>query len=800
MFFNRIRHAVLGNYRNRLFVVMAVGLSVFLGDLGASLAQTIESITVTARKKDESFIDVPVSLQVFSKLDINRYKASSLTEIAEMANQVMLMPAGSGAGAAFVVRGISSSTLDPGLNTSVSIDIDGMQISRGRIVREAMFDIESIEILKGPQALFFGKNNSAGVVSINSAGPGTEWEFIAKVFYEFEADEFIGEAIISGPINDKVGIRLAYQGSTAQGWMKNVSGPIENTFPSLALEPFDFPGAFNDRKGDYSQHIARLTLQLDPSDAFTATFKIMGSSMNMNGTQLTEVLHCLGDFPVTNGLVDPTGDCIINGVQSQGAIPQEIRENFDGLEDRPNGDGFASYDSLLATLDMSYTWNNYVLSSITGVHAYDWFRWDNFDGTTFNQLEGIQDETSTVFSQEVRLHSTYDNPFNFMFGMFYERIDRDSDNQGKIAAVGVNPDNGFSNNWAGFSTVKGKVFSVFGQLIWDVTEDLELAAGARWSKVEKSMFEGILYSHPLLAGLFLEPGQLIEADFDDNNVSPEATITWHVRDNFTVYGAYKSDYKAGGFSTQTIINSGTTPESVVYQEEKAKGGEIGFKSTLMDNRMRLNGTIYYYNFDGIQDSVFNAAIVNFSIINADARAKGFDLDMNFAATDRLMLRAQVGYNEAKYRSFTNAPCYGLQTVEEGCHVNETGLGGPGFVQDLTGRTRLLAPKWSGSVGASYDAPISNDISFGLSGELIFTDSYGTQAALNPVAFQGSTVKINVAVRVYSDDDRWEVALIGRNLTNELMIANSADKPGNAGDVFGQILRGRQIGIEAIFRY
>lgn len=764
-------------------------------------------VTVGARKREETFLDVPVSLQTFNSEDLERYAASDLTEIAELGSQVLLFPSTSGAGASFSVRGISSaSALDPGVETSVVISVDGFQTTRGRIIRQAMFDVGSVEILKGPQALFFGKNSPAGVISINSADPTDEWEFIARLFYEFEAREFQGEAIASGPVNDKVGFRLAYRGSTMSGFLKNASEPIANT-GLWPLEPFDFPGAFEKRRGGYHEHMARLTLTFDPTDSFSARLKLLGTTYQGDGSATSEVIACGADRPRTNSLAlafglgafveDPTGDCELNGVMSQGALPAEIAANYDGLENRPNGKPFTSYDSILATLEMEYTWDNFVLTSNTGVFYYDWFRWDNFDGTTYVQLMGIQDEQQTTVSQELRLLSTFDGPINFMIGGFYENSNRSSDNQGKIVPFGPDPRNGWYNNWSGESTVKSDSYSLFGQLIWDLTDTLELAGGLRWSREDKSLVEGnvFVHSNPIAALLFSAEGELVEAFFKDDDVSPEVTLTWNFTDEMTVYAAYKTGYKAGGFSTQTVIPPGLAdrPQDTVFEAESAEGGEIGLKAALQGGALQFNLTAYWYKYNDLQVSAFDAETVSFQIRNAaSARIAGIDFESTWAVGDGLILRGQFGYNNNKFTDFEGAPCYDGQSEAEGC------IGG---VQDLTGRNLSLAPTWTGSVGFSYDTPVANGLNIGITGDVIHTGGYNTQLAQNPVSFQKSTTRINASIRLYDTDDRWELAFIGRNLTNERSISGSADKPGGAGgDVFGTVVRARQLGIQATLRY
>lgn len=775
---------------------------------GSDRTGMLEEVMVTARKRSESFLDVPVSMQVFNSEDIERYGVSDLIELSELASQVQLFPSQSGAGGNFIIRGISATSLDPGVDTSVAINLDGMAINRGRIIRQAMFDLEAVEILKGPQALFFGKNSPAGVISINSAGPTDEWEFTAKGFYEFEAREVIGELTASGPINDQLGIRVAYSGSDAEGFLKNNSVPTVNTFPSLALEPYDFPGASESRLGGYEQHMARITLQYDPSDDFSATLKVLSSTMEGDGSgSHMEIVQCADDVPTTAGLPDFSSDCKLNHEVSSGAIPEEIRQGFGFIEGLANGGGYTEYESTLVTLNLQYEGDNYSLTSQTGFHSYDWFRWDNFDGSTFNQLNGAQPEEQETFSQEIRLLSTFDGPVNFMAGGFYETMERDIDSTGKIAALGPDPITGFTNTWETTSTTEGDSYSVFGQLIWDITDDLEFTGGARWTKEDRRAASGIVYSHAFVGFLFSTPGEMLRPEFNDTNVSPEATLTWSVNDDLSIYAAYKTGYKSGGFSTQNIISAGLTADDIIYTEEEADGGEIGLKSELQGGRLRFNATAYYYSFDGVQDSVFNAPTVSFSVINSDVKTQGIEADFTWAASDKLMLRGQAGYNDSKYRDFANAPCWAGQTAAEGCIANTTGLGGPDVVQDLSGTTRLNAPEIQGSAGFSYETTLGNNLNLGFSSDVIYSDGWITSVANTPGSDQSSITKINASIRLSAADDSWELALIGRNLTDELYVSNTADRPGGIRsattgrvDVYGQSIRARQIGLQATFRF
>ncbi|RYE50490.1 MAG: TonB-dependent receptor [Hyphomicrobiales bacterium] len=217
-------------------LISAAVLAFTLAHAGAAVAQeapsaasservgnsALEEIVVTARKREESLISVPVAVTALSATDINRYAASDLTKIAQLAPQVIIQRSGgSGSGAVIAIRGISSSTTDTGLSSTVSVNIDGTQISRGRIITQGFFDLQQVEILKGPQALFFGKNSPGGVISLRSAGATKTLQAYVRAGYEFKANERYIEGAISGPITDNFGFRIAARGTKMDGWMRN---------------------------------------------------------------------------------------------------------------------------------------------------------------------------------------------------------------------------------------------------------------------------------------------------------------------------------------------------------------------------------------------------------------------------------------------------------------------------------------------------------------------------------------------------------------------------------------------------
>ncbi len=769
----------------------------------------IEEIIVTARKREESVQDVPVAIQAFDTDTIERYGATNLNEIADLATQVALYPGPSGNGAAFKIRGYGSPSLDPGLESSVGINIDGMQTDRGHVVRQAFFDLQGVEILKGPQALFFGKNSPAGVVAATSALPTDEFEAKLYLGYEMESEERLLEAVLSGPVSDTLNARLALRGSSSEGYVENTATFVGNSMGQVnPAEPFDFPGGANDL-GKEDLMAARLTLDWQPSDSFRGIWRLLVTDMENDGYNTAETQRCPGDKPTSLGLIDQNGDCKIDGKQSHGSLPREIAARFS--TDVGNGDPFGEFESILSSLNLELVQDWGTITSVTGMYSYDYVRFDNFDGTVYNQLLGIQIEDQTTWTQEVRALTQFDSPLNFMVGAFYEEFERDSDNAGKIApldavvagaiAAGfpLSP-SPYSNTWEGASTAESQSWSLFTQAIWNIDDSWELAAGLRYTNDDKEAVQQNVFVHPGAPVLrvqvpafpdFSRVGRVLESDFQDEHISPEITLTWRPDSDMTVWAAYRTGYKSGGFSTNSVVVQDATGESLTFEPEEAQGGEFGIKSTLLDGRARLNVTAYSYTFDDLQVSVFDNATTTFTVRNAaSATTEGIEVEALLLASDNLSLRGQFGYNKAEYEKFPGAAC--STGVDPACPDTAT--------QDLGGEPLDRAPEWQGSIGFDWESPVAANWNLVMASEAVYSDDYQTNGNNNPLAIQEGFWRVNARVGLVSTDGRWDISVVGRNILEEYYSIGSADRAGGVDgrDLYGATVRARQVILQASY--
>lgn len=810
--------------RSTIHITLLIGAS--LGAVGQANAQTaappqtesaapqndrgFEDIIVTARRSSESLISVPVAVTALGGAELARYSSTDLSRVAQMIPQVSLQAGGEGGGGTFVVRGIGSTPDEAGIEQSVGIIIDGTPVGRGRILTSAMFDTQQIQVMKGPQALFFGKNSPAGVISVTSVDPVLgKFEGYARAGYEFRAAERYAEGAVSIPVGDTFALRLAGRVSKMDGWIKTSLAPAPDPNGAITGANPILPGAYF--TGPDMRNIAgRVTALWQPTDTFKSKLKLQLGYYRDNGSQFETV--CPGaDHPLSaaTGLVAYDNDCLLDRQRHATNMPEVYGQGVPYAW--ANGVPYSWVHSFVGSWSNDYDLTDGVtLSTITGYYRLKREGFANSNGSTFSEFSGGTTELTTNFSQEVRATTSLDGPLNFMVGGFYESNRR---HQGSVIRLfSLSPDTRNGSYQTGFTAAyaRSNTLSFFGQARWAILDNLELAGGARWTRERKTAETqntfvsngltpgpfgpgGAIISVPLAQIALAPEGQVVARAFRGTNWSPEVTLTWHPTPSQTLYAAYKTGYKSGAIANPTVLTAANATQPLVVNPEKAKGGEIGYKAKLFDNTVRFELTGYYYKFSALQLSAFDAQSSSYFLLNAaDATQKGVEGQIEWRATTELTLRAAAGYNSVKFGAFPNGACYAYQTAAQGC-VNG--------VQDLSDRQLHRAPKFSASMGANYDMPIGGDLMLGFNTDARYTSSYFQQENFNPASFQKSYWLLNAGVRVYPENDRWEVAFIGRNLTNTNYLTYSSDGPGSGAGVLEAISnRGSELAIQGTVKF
>ncbi|MFV0278407.1 MAG: TonB-dependent receptor [Parahaliea sp.] len=747
----------------------------------AARAGGLEEVTVTARKREESLQDAPLTVSAMSRERIEKFDVSSLERLASFAPQLYVGRSSNGSGAQLTLRGIGSNSTSIGIEQSVAVIVDGVYYGQGRVLNEGMFDMSQIELLKGPQTLFFGKNATAGVISLTTAKPSEEFEATARVQYEWEAEQTRFEGVMSGPLGDRISARLALRHSDMDdGYFTNQSTVQPYNVFDVATSTVisDISPADNRDAPGEEENLARVTLVFDPSDRL---------SMTLTGAYTeTEVYQSSWNYTAFNcpggvGGLNPNLRCGDNFVIAQNRMPSLLARSLPHA--RGNGDLFNDYDSYSLTANIEYDFGNFILTSITNQQENE-----NTFGLSgdFQSIPSATFATEVnsweAFSEELRLASQFDGRFNFMLGILYQKTERQFDqwvSTGGLANTAApSPELVYVASQKTSST-DGKTLSPFFEITFDITDTLTLSGGARYTDESKDSQFVHPYNNPGLGGIW-RTNEVARGDQDFDETSPELTLSWQATDEVMFYAAYKTAYKSGGFSNSGIYSAdfmGGSESDFTFDPETAEGFEVGIKSTVFDNQLRLNATLYDFEYDDLQVDFFNSPTFAFITLNAGkATTTGIELDVEYAPfkVAGLTLRGTLAYNEAEYDDFI-APCWAGQTAAQGCNTTVPGTNGtPG--QDISGEPTAMAPEWSASFGIDYDGYLDNGWSYGVAIDGLYSDEYNASAFANPHAQRDSYTTWNMSMYLGGRDDVWQLQLLGKNLTDEHIVSGVVDGP------------------------
>ena len=764
----------------------------------------LEEVIVTARKRQENVQNVPVAITAISGAEMQRKDLTSLESIAASTPQLVVVRGSSGSGADLSLRGIGSNFTSIGIEQSVAVNIDGVYYGQGRIINEGFFDMRQVEILKGPQALFFGKNATAGVISFTSNDPGDQFEAMGRLGYETTAQQVIGEGYVSGPINDKVGLRLALRGTDMSG------GYVQNEAPARTYTTLDVAHGFaatnhadpaperdEPQEGDL---VGRLTGRFTPTDALTVTLKAAFDRYRvLNATWNNILFYC----PQGSAQVNPGQSCNRNWVQQNNNVPADVAAT-NPILGKHGGQLYQDNDSYAFTSNVAYNLDNVSLSWVSGYqHFENYFLGDYDDTGTPSGVWGAERSAYHAFSTEARAQTTFDGPLNAMVGFYYQNTQLDF-NQDVLFPGGLsNSLAPLANRYVTLeklSQTDGDTYAGFAQAIWKFLPDFELTAGLRYTHETKDSFfvqPYVVGPYSTAAGGPFVQGKYLLANQGFNNLVPEATVSWKPEENLTVYAAYKEGFKSGGFSGSALYSAGTTVSDLAFGPERVRGYEVGAKSTWLNGRLRLDGNLFTYRYTGLQVDFFDASKIQYQTFNAgSATTQGAEVNVEWAPkeVEGLILHANANYDLSTYGSFNDAPCYDGQTPAQGCNVTRftnpvSNLLGarPCRVgvevcnaQNLSGSPTALAPRWTMSLQADYDFPIQNNLVVGLSGSVKYSGAYKLSAINIPVDTQPGYATFDARISLGSDDDRWQVALIGKNLTNTYVLYGAYDASGSGG--------------------
>ena len=735
----------------------ALSLAIAASSSVTLASDVLEEVIVTARQQAEGLQDVPVTIAAMTEEDLDRYNITNLVDAAKMVPNMVIAQGGSGNGSSLRLRGIGSSSISAAFDHSVAINLDGVVVNRGRFIHNSYMDMSQLEVLKGPQSLYFGKSATAGVVSIMTNDPGDEFEFQLSGGVETEYDGTFYEMVISGPLTDTLGARLAIGGSKNDELFENYSA--END-PNAAIN-----GA-EKYYGDESTNM-RLTLVWEPTDNFKARLKYNYSEFDNDGagTAYTEEVCPEGAHQPTLAvgmLFQGVDDCKINGNTSKIGLNPLLRAGLpQGYDDGQPG---LEQETDFVSLQMDWDFHeNYTLTAISGFVDLEHWELDDYSYGA-GVFGGLHNNLYESFSQEIRVASSLDGALNFQAGLFWQNIEQEFDAYQYAANIGLlapDPITGWGYDYNKHHFLDTDVFSAFVAFYWDVNEKTEITFGARYTDEEKEGRIEIPYVHLFLQGAFSAPPVIDGLEFEDDNISPELAINYYLTDDISVFAAYKEGFKSGGVDNSALPTASLSPPDgdfsfLVYESEESDGFEVGMKANLLNDAMRLNATAFSYEYSDLQVQLFNSTAIQFSTFNASAlETQGIEFDMLWQTdVEGLSIRSAWAWTDTTYSED---------------FINATG-------ENLKGEDGAGSADITGYLGFTLDRGLGDNWRYSLSADARYTGDYAWTATLNPFE-QDDFWVWDAAISIYSSDDRHQISLIGRNIGDEYYIVGGGAIPG-----------------------
>lgn len=755
-------------------------------------SNVLDVITVTAQKREQSAQDVGIAMQVFSGAQIKAFGVEDSYDIASFTPGVHISGNLAGQNTQFTIRGVTQNDFNDIVEAPNAVYLDEGYIAIAQGQTFSVFDIERVEILKGPQGTLFGRNATGGLVHYISHKPNLEEieGFIETTYGRFDsaanADQVRIEGAFNTPITETLAARVAFMWNKHEGYLKN-------NFPDgqFGGVPGDGAGA---NLGDDDTLAGRATVLWQPTSNFRATLAFNGARSTLN-TGPFQSKPTIGVFENVNGspelvnVIDvgpnetrasiaPDGSDFGSDLDNDGifglADPDDAfltsrfgaGTDFFGYRD-PDGEDFTfSGDFAFKDQNSTDTWGlqgkvewdigeSMTLTAITDYKDFKKLLFIDVDSAPVNQSANYAAVDAQSFTQELRLNGETER-MRWVTGLYYLNIDNDSDNGLKFPQGSVVP--GAPFDLGSDAALDTESFSAFGQIEYDLTPELTFIAGARIIQEEKDYeFQQNIYftqssreihqGTPVPIGPIFGPNgpEAFTDSTSDTLWAGNLQMNWTPTDDLLIYGAVKRGVKAGSFNAQ-LAGGLTIPQDVLldvipYKEEVLYSYELGFKATVLDGTTRINGNIFYYDYNDYQAFLFTG--VSGIVINADAENIGAEIEIQTSPYEGLDIMLGASYIDAELK---NVPLR---------------INGP-----ISRNVRpTYTPEWQVSGMIRYEWP-----AFGGFLSVMSDFSYSDEYFYNLRNFDAdkfdSYFMLNARVGWISEDGKWEASARVANITDE----------------------------------
>jgi iron complex outermembrane receptor protein len=776
-------------------------------------AAVLDEIVVTAQKREQDIQDVGISISAFTGDQMKTLGIQTSSAIAAFVPGVHTSGALAGQNTQFTIRGVTQTDFNDIVEAPNAVYLDEGYIAVAQAQTFALFDIERVEILKGPQGTLFGRNATGGLVQYISRKPSMdEVEGYADVTYGmFDANSDPNslrfEGAVGGPLSERVAGRVAMLYNDQDPYLKNLydpNGPYAFGAATIGTGPANDPGEGSGADlADDETTAVRGILQFDASselrftlsgnwaqsDVSTAPYQAkpvsavyngtnpdpavqlsQGELINVINTALTDSRRSIcadgsdcGSDQDNNGFPDDfDGNTTTDTARVTNTFALSPGTDFFGYRDADGDDltfnsDFAfedqgNIDTWGVALRVEYDINdNLSLTSISDFKDYEKLLFLDVDAGPANQSVNYAGIDATSFTQELRLNGTADRT-RWVAGLYYLNIDNVSDNGLKFPVNSVVP--GSPYDLGSDADLQTDSYSLFGQVEYDLREDLTLIVGGRVIQEEKDYsFAQNIYGTTDSRQIHQGPATLIGPiypagvptafadDTSDTLWAGKLQLDWRVNDDWLLYAGVNRGVKAGSFNAQLAGGLPVPGEAIPYDEEKLLAYEIGFKSTWLDGTTRFNGSVFYYDYQDYQAFLFTG--VGGVVINADATNIGMELELQTSPIEGLDIMLSGSWFNAEVE---DVPLR---------------VGGP-IVADVE---PTYAPELQFAGLVRYEWPLFGGFA-SVQGDFSYSDEfYYNLRNFDADQFDSYTL-VNAAFGWRTDDGQWTSNLGVHNLTDE----------------------------------
>jgi iron complex outermembrane receptor protein len=730
---------------------------VFLSLLASGNATAqIEEIVVTATKRAESIQDVPISISAYSGDFLENSDIRTLQDLSLYAPNFTMAYSSQATNARIFIRGVGS-VGNSGIETSVGVFVDGVYYPRPGSVIGNLLDIETAEVLRGPQGTLFGRNTAAGALNLTTRDPSDEFEgYLQAGVGDFGA--FSLEGVVNTPFSEKLAGRFAAKYAERDGYGFNSLTGVEI--------------------GERDDLTLRAKLGIDFTDNVYGTLTLDYNEVNSGG-QVMELL------PETASPVFDGNMAALFGepVSTSDGYDQVVNQDHqDSLEDEQWG----------IALDLEFAAGDHTIRSITAFRDWEANNRESALRIPGDMFPRSHNYTTETISQELQLLSPTDQAFTYVLGLFYYEEDYDIDEDFDAGVDGCIPvvlavtmslptaqaclamsqfpatDSDYTQSLT--ST------AAFAQATYNFTERFSMTFGGRYTDDSKDAAFVQTTPNAILGGLFRTAESVPDLSSDDSASTWLVNASFHPTDDVMLFGTVSTGFKGGGFNSGGA-NAVLGRDRRIFGEETSTNYELGVKSRLAGGKATLNVTLYHTELDDFQDRSFDG--LSFITRNAGKRTQqGFEADFILNPVESLTLFGGLSYLDAEFDSFDDAsPLPGNEMSPD------PDLSAP----DLGGRTPHFSPEWQGSLVAEWRAAIgSGNLEWFLRPEYTYVgeQNIGGNTNLNPQSIQDAYGLVNLRLGIGAADGRWQLTAYGKNLSDEGYCEVLFDQP--LGDRFGGV--------------